>query len=223
MIQQAETMAKKPKAKVGRILFTREQIQERLDALAAQIEKRYAGRELSVVAVLKGSLIFTADLVRRLNLPVRMDILEVASYFDGTKPSGKTELSTWVVENLRGRHVLVVDDIIDTGETLAKVLELLRAHGPRSLSVCVFLDKTPRRRRNVSVDFAGFRLETDEFVVGYGLDFAQRYRNLPHLAVLECEKPAPVPAKSRAAAGKPRRKAPAKKARRTPGKRSRRR
>ncbi len=192
-------MARKPKAKVGRVLFTREQIQERLDSLAAEIQSRYAGQELSVVAVLKGSLIFTADLVRRLTLPVRMDILEVASYFNGTRPAEQMELSTWMVENLRGRHVLVVDDIVDTGETLSRVLGLLRAHAPRSLATCVFLDKTPRRRRAVSVDFVGFRLSADEFVVGYGLDYAQRFRNLPHLAVLDL----PASAKPR----RPKRKA----------------
>ena len=184
-------MAKKPKAKVGRILFTREQIQERLDTLAAEIQRRYAGKELAVVAVLKGSLIFTADLVRRLDLPVRMDILEVASYFDDTKPVEQQQLSTYIVENVRGRHVLVVDDIVDTGGTLAKVLEVLRRERPKSLATCVFLDKAFRRRREVPVDFRGFRLETDEFVVGYGLDFAQRFRNLPHLAVLERPPQAP--------------------------------
>jgi hypoxanthine phosphoribosyltransferase len=208
-------MAKKPGAKVGRVLFTREQIQKRLDALAAQIQKRYAGQELTVVAVLKGSLIFTADLVRRLDLPVRMDILEVASYFDGTRPAEQMELTTYMVENLRGRHVLVVDDIVDTGETLSRVLDLLRAHRPKSLAACVFLDKTPRRRRPVSVDFSAFRLDADEFVVGYGLDFAQRFRNLPHLAVLDRE----TPAKPR----RPKRKAGRKSARPSAKKRPRRR
>ena len=193
-------MAKKVKAKVGRILFTREQIQERLGSLAAEIQKRYASQELSVVAVLKGSLIFTADLVRRLEIPVRMDILEVRSYFDGTRPSEQMELSTYMVENLRGRHVLVVDDIVDTGETLAKVLNVIRAHGPKSVAVCVFLDKTPRRRREVPIDFRAFRMDADTFVVGYGLDYAQRFRNLPHLA--ELERPPEKPPKPKPAAGK---------------------
>ncbi len=182
-------MAKKHKVKVGRILFTREQIQERLDTLAAEIQKRYAGQELAVVAVLKGSLIFTADLIRRIDLPVRMDILEAASYFDETRPAEQLELSTYLVENVRGRHVLVVDDIVDTGATLARVLEVLRREKPRSLATCVFLDKHGRRRHEVAIDFCAFRLDTDAFVVGYGLDFAQRFRNLPHLAVLEREAP----------------------------------
>lgn len=184
-------MSQKPKVNVGRVLFTREQIQARLDALASDIQQRYAGQELTVVAVLKGSLIFTADLVRRLDLPVRMDVLEVASYFDDTRPAEQIELSAWMVEDLRGRHVLVVDDIVDTGATLAKVLEMLETHAPKSLATCAFLDKASRRRKTVRIDFVGFRLAGDDFVVGYGLDYAQRYRNLPHLAALELGKPAP--------------------------------
>ncbi len=210
-------MPKKIKAKVGKVLFTREQIDERLEALAAEIQERYAPEELSVVAVLKGSLIFTADLVRRLAIPVRMDILEVRSYFNGTRPAGQMELSHYMVDNLRGRHVLVVDDIVDTGETLAKVLDLLRAHGPKSLAVCVFLDKLPRRRREVPIDFRGFRLEADTFVVGYGLDYAQRFRNLPHLAELEL--PPEKPPKLKSAARNPSRKPAAKKRPRSPGRR----
>jgi hypoxanthine phosphoribosyltransferase len=197
---------RKPKVKVGKVLFTREQIQERLDRLAGEIQQRCAGKELTIVAVLKGSLIFTADLVRRLTMPVRMDILEVASYFDGTRPAEQMALSSYMVDNIRGRHVLVVDDIVDTGRTLKRVLELLKREKPKSLATCVFLDKTHRREVNVAVDFRGFTLDGDDFVVGYGLDYAQRFRNLPHLAALETTAPAKrkgAPKKKRAASGRP--------------------
>jgi hypoxanthine phosphoribosyltransferase len=197
---------RRPKVKVGKVLFTREQIQERLDRLADEIERRCAGKELTIVAVLKGSLIFTADLVRRLSMPVRMDILEVASYFDGTRPAEQTSLSSYMVDNIRGRHVLVVDDIVDTGRTLKRVLELLEREKPKSLATCVFLDKTGRREVDVAVDFRGFTLDGGEFVVGYGLDYAQRFRNLPHLAALEktaAAKRKPAPKKKPAASRRP--------------------
>lgn len=174
----------KPRVKVGKILFTRQEIDTRLDELAAEIQQHYRRGELTVVAVLKGSLIFTADLVRRLDLPIRMDILEMSSYHDDTSPVGEPELSSYVVRDVHSRHVLVMDDIVDTGATLAGVLEILRREGPRSLATCVFLNKTPRRKKKVNIDFCGFELNTSKFVVGYGLDYAQRYRNLPYLAEL---------------------------------------
>ena len=187
---------------MGRVLFTTEEIESRLDALAAEIQTCYTGRELTIVAVLKGSLIFTADLVRRLDLPVRMDILEISSYFDGEVPSGKRVLSSYVVNDVRGRHVLVVDDILDSGGTLTEVLELVRVEKPASLATCVFLAKRRKRRVDVPIDFCGFEVNARDFVVGYGLDYAQRYRNLPHLAVLErVEKPAKKKSARRKTAG----------------------
>ena len=175
----------KGRTRIGKVLFTKDQIEARLDELAREIQKRYADRELTVVAVLKGSLFFTADLVRRLEIPVRVDILEVASYFDGTVPSEDAVLSTYLASDVRGRHVLVVDDILDTGATLAGVLELVRREEPESLATCVFLRKKRKRKIDVPVEFCGFEVKAREFVVGYGLDYAQRYRNLPYLAVLE--------------------------------------
>jgi hypoxanthine phosphoribosyltransferase len=175
----------KSAGKVGKVLFTREQIRSRLNELAAAIETRYGKSEITIVAVLKGSLVFTADLIRRLSIPVRVDILEVSSYFDGTKPSDRAVLSNYLVADVRGRHVLVVDDIVDTGATLRGVLELLQREKPRSLATCVFLKKGHGRLDPVGIDFCGFELKSPEFVVGYGLDYAQRYRNLPYLAVLK--------------------------------------
>ena len=178
----------KSKVKIGRVLFTQEQIEARLDELAEEIETRYVGCELTLVAVLKGSLFFTADLARRLTMPVRVDIMEVSSYFDGTEPVEDATLSHYLVADVRDGHVLVVDDIIDTGSTLAGVVKLLKREKPKSLATCVFLSKKTRRRRKVRVDFCGFELKGPEFVVGYGLDYARRYRNLSYLAVLDgCE------------------------------------
>jgi len=174
-------------AKIGRVLFTKEEIEARLDVLAGEIQERYAGGELTVVAVLKGSLFFTADLMKRLKIPVRMDIIEISSYSGGVTPapSGEKTLSKYIADDVHDRDVLVVDDILDTGGTLAEVLGLLRAENPRSLATCVFLVKKRKRRLKVPIDFCGFEVKARDFVVGYGLDYAQRYRNLPYLAVLK--------------------------------------
>jgi hypoxanthine phosphoribosyltransferase len=154
--------------------------------------------------VLKGSLVFTADLVRRLDLPVRVDILEVSSYFNGTKPSGEAVLSSYLVRDVRGRDVLVVDDIVDTGATLARVVELLRTEKPKSIATCVFLNKTVSRRTPVQIDFCGFELKTSDFVVGYGLDYAQRYRNLPYLAMLDKAERSKKPVRRKTGTGRAR-------------------
>jgi len=193
------------KVQIGKTLFTKEEIELRLDELAGEIEARYAGSELTVVAVLKGSLFFTADLTRRLEMPVRVDIMEISSYYDGTEPTEDVTLSNYLVQDVRGRHVLVVDDIIDTGATLRAVVTVLRREKPLSLATCVFLNKKSRRRVDVPIDFHGFTLRGGPFVVGYGLDYARRYRNLPYLAALEKEAPR-KPARKR-----PRKKTPAKK------------
>jgi len=173
------------KGKLGAVLYSKEQIEQRLDELADEIMARFAGRELTVVAVLKGSLIFCSDLVRRLDMPVRVDILQVGSYFDGMTPRGEPVLSQYLVRDVVGRDVLIVDDIIETGGTLRKVVEVLGREKPASISVCVFLDKTLGRDPGVEPEFRGFVMKEDAFVVGYGLDYRQRYRNLPHLAALE--------------------------------------
>ena len=178
------------KPRIGKVLYTEDEIEARLDELAAQIEERYRGGELTVVAVLKGSLFFCADLARRRDMPVRVDILEVSSYFDDTQPQTPPVLSQYLVRDVAGHNVLIVDDIIETGSTLKKVVELLEEERPKSLSVCVFLDKTLGRRPDVRPDFRGFVMTDDVFVVGYGLDYNQRFRNLSYLAALELPKPA---------------------------------
>ena len=196
----------KARAKIGKVLFTREDIEARLDELAEEIEQHYGNRELTIVALLKGSLFFTVDLVRRLSLPVRVDVLEVSSYFDSTSSSGGIVLSNYLVRDVRDRHVLVLDDIVDTGVTLARTLELIRREKPKSLAACAFLNKKRRRRVDAPVDFYGFEVKARDFVVGYGLDYAQRYRNLPYLAVLEKQPTARGTSRRRAARKKPSRR-----------------
>jgi len=201
----------KAKVKIGKVLFTREDIEARLDRLAGEIQQHYGNRELTVVALLKGSLFFTVDLVRRLSLPVRVDVLEVSSYFDSTTSSGGVVLSNYLVRDVRDRHVLVLDDIVDTGVTLAHTLELIRREKPKSLAACAFLNKKRRRRVDAPIDFYGFEVKARDFVVGYGLDYAQRYRNLPYLAVLEKPPTAHGTSRRTSARKKPSRRPPASK------------
>lgn len=169
-------------SEVERVLITEEQIEERIKVLAREIEKDFHGRELVVVSLLNGTVMFLADLMRHLNLPLRLDFLGVSSYGTGTE-SGELVYTKELRLDVRGRDVLLVDDILDTGKTLRHVLPKLRALKPRRIKVCVLLDKPSRRIENVHADYAGFEIP-DYFVVGYGLDFAERYRNLPFVGVL---------------------------------------
>ena len=167
-----------------KILFREEDILGRLDELARRISGDYAGRELTVIAVLNGGLIFAADLLRRIPLPLQLDCLGAASYHGGVRSTGRVEIDRAVMPDLAGRHVLVVDDILDTGQTLAVICERLRRESkPESLKVCVLLRKLKKRETPVEADYVGFDIG-DEFVVGYGLDFQERYRNLPCIGVL---------------------------------------
>ncbi len=170
---------------VSRILITQEQIDRRVRQLARQIERDYAGRELAVVALLTGTVMFLADLIRHLSLPLRLDFMGVSSYGQGTE-SRELVFTKELRLEVRGRDVLVVDDILDTGKTLKYVLQKLEALGPRRVRVCVLLDKPARRVEKVEADYVGFEIP-DCFVVGYGLDFAERYRNLPFVGVLQPE------------------------------------
>jgi hypoxanthine phosphoribosyltransferase len=164
------------------ILISEERIQERVRALAAEIDEAFAGAEILAVGVLTGAFVFLADLVRHLKSPVRFAFLKADSYGDGTRPG---ELSLTVVgeSGFSGRDVLLVEDILDTGNTLHGILELIQKEGPRSLKSVVLVDKPARREVEVTPDFTGFTVP-DEFIVGYGLDHAQRYRNLPYIGVL---------------------------------------
>jgi len=169
-----------------RVLFDERAILRRLDEIAAQISNDYRNRELTVIAVLNGSLVFMADLMRRIPLPLKLDCLSVASYHGKTEPSSKIIFKQIAPPDVRDRHILILDDILDSGHTLAAIREKLETAKPRSIRVCVLLSKKKRRARQVDADYVGFEIE-DEFVVGYGLDFMERYRNLPCIGILRKE------------------------------------
>src|SRR5947207_2059490 len=172
------------------VIFDEPAIQKRLDEMAAQITADYSDRELTVIAILTGSLMFMSDLLRRIPLPLKLDCLSVVSYHGKTQPSGEVIFKQLAVPDVADRDVLILDDILDTGHTLAAVRKKLETAKPRSIRVCVLLSKKKRRARHVDADYVGFEIE-DEFVVGYGLDFMERYRNLPCIGVLRKELIAP--------------------------------
>jgi hypoxanthine phosphoribosyltransferase len=169
-----------------RVLFDERTILRRLDEIAAQISNDYRDRELTVIAVLNGSFVFMSDLMRRIQLPLRLDCLSVASYHGKAETSGEVIFKQVAPPDVKGRHVLILDDILDSGHTLAAIREKLETAHPRSIRVCVLLSKRKQRAREVDADYLGFEIE-DEFVVGYGLDYDGRYRNLPCIGVLRKE------------------------------------
>lgn len=167
---------------IERVLISEERIARRVRALAAQIRRDYSGRGLVVVSLLNGTVMFLADLLRHLELELRLDFVGVTSYGNGTSP-GELIFTKELRIDVKGRDVLLVDDILDTGRTMKRVKERLRLLRPRSLRICVMLEKKARRRERVQADYVGFQIP-DAFVVGYGMDFAERYRNLPFVGVL---------------------------------------
>lgn len=167
---------------VERILITDEVIARRIRQMSREIERDFTGREMVVVSLLNGTVMFLADLIRNLSLPLRLDFIGVSSYGAGTE-SGELVFTKELRLDVQGRDVLLVDDILDTGKTLFRVLGKLRALKPRRIKTCVLLNKAARRVENVQADYVGFEIP-DFFVIGYGLDFAERYRNLPFVGVL---------------------------------------
>ena len=167
------------------VLFTEEQIQQRIKELGAQITAEYAGKDLVLVSVLKGSCVFLADLMRSIDLKLTIDFMSVSSYKDGTESTGDVEILKDLSNPIRGKDVVVVEDIIDTGLTLSRLLQILGSRGANSIKLASFLDKPePRIKNELSVDYTGF-VVPNLFVVGYGLDAAGRYRNLPFIAVVK--------------------------------------
>ena len=173
-------------ADLERMLFDEPAIHRRLDEIAAQISKDYRDRELTVIAVLNGSLIFIADLLRRIPLPLKLDCLSVASYHGKAKTSQEVIFKQIGMPDVADRNILLLDDILDSGRTLAAIREKLKTANPRSIRICVLLSKKKERSRQVDADYVGFEVE-DEFVVGYGLDSMEQYRNLPYIGVLRRE------------------------------------
>jgi hypoxanthine phosphoribosyltransferase len=170
---------------VDRILITQEQLARRIRSLSRELEKDYQQRELVIVSLLNGTVMFLADLIRHISLPLRLDFIGVSSYGAGTE-SGNLVFTKELRLDVKGRDVLLVDDILDTGRTLSRVTAKLRALKPKRIRTCVLLDKPDRRVEKVRADYIGFTIP-NLFVVGYGLDFAERYRNLPFVGVLKPE------------------------------------
>ena len=167
-----------------RVMISEEQIAQRVAELAQEISDRYAGKEVTMICVLKGSFLFFADLVRKMKVPVRCEFLSCSSYGNAKTSSGEVKLALDVSAPLDGKHVVIVEDIVDTGLTLQYIRDLLALRNPASLDCCALLEKPEALKTDVKVEFAGFKIG-NEFVVGYGLDYAQRYRELPYIGVVE--------------------------------------
>ena len=169
---------------IERVLFTEEALKARVAELAGEIDRDYAGREPMFISVLRGSFIFMADLVRAVTLPCKLDFMAVSSYGSGTTSSGQVKITKDLSESIEGRDILVVEDILDSGNTLSYLFQLLQARHPASIRLCTLLDKPSRRTKPIQADYVGFPVD-DLFVVGYGLDYAEKYRNLPYIGVLK--------------------------------------
>lgn len=167
-----------------RVMLSEEQIDKRVRELAAQISKDYEGKEIHLICILKGSIFFSCELAKRLTIPVTFDFMSVSSYGNETVSSGRVRILKDLDESIQGKNVLIVEDIIDSGNTLAHLMNMLSTRGPESLEICTLLDKPDRRVTDVDVKYVGFVIP-DEFVVGYGLDYNQHYRNLPYVGVVE--------------------------------------
>lgn len=164
-------------------LLSAEEIQSRVAQLGAELSQVYAGQEVLVIGILKGAFVFCADLVRHLAVPAQVDFMAVSSYGASTESSGVIRIVKDLESSVEGRHVLLVEDIVDSGLTLRYLREYLEHQKPASLRVCVLLDKPQRRKTEVKVDYTGFTIP-DEFIVGYGIDYAERYRNLPYIGII---------------------------------------
>jgi hypoxanthine phosphoribosyltransferase len=171
---------------VGEVLITDEQIREKTAELGRQLSEDYRDKNPLLICVLKGGLMFLADLMREMRIPVEIDFMAVSSYGDATESSGVVRILMDLDRNIRGRHVLIVEDIIDTGRTLSYIIENLRTRGPASVKVCTLLNKPARRVLDIPIDYVGFEIP-DRFVIGYGLDYGEIYRNLPFVGVLKPE------------------------------------
>ena len=169
---------------VERVLFSEEELERRVAELGAQIDADYAGKEPMLISVLRGSFIFMADLMRHITLPCKVDFMAVSSYGAGTSSSGQVKIVKDLSEDIEGRDIIVVEDILDSGNTLSYLLQILKARHPASIRLCTLLDKPSRRVKPVEVQYCGFSIP-DYFVVGYGLDYDERYRNFPYIGVLK--------------------------------------
>lgn len=169
---------------IERVFFSEEDLKKRVAEIAAEINRDYAGKEPMLISVLRGSFVFMADLIRKIEVPCTVDFMAVSSYGRGTTSSGQVQITKDLSDDIEGKDIIVVEDILDSGNTLSYLLQLLRARKPASMRLCTLLDKPDRRVKEVHVDYTGFTIP-DEFVVGYGLDYAEKYRNLPYIGILK--------------------------------------
>lgn len=169
-----------------KVLLSEEEVDRRIKEIGEQISKDYAGRQVHLICVLKGGSFFMCELAKRITVPVSLDFMSVSSYGGDTKSSGVVKIVKDLDESVAGKDVLVIEDIVDSGRTLSYLMSMLKDRGPASLRLCTLLDKPERRVVDVHVDYTGFQIP-DEFVVGYGLDYDQRYRNLPYIGVVNFE------------------------------------
>lgn len=169
---------------VERVLLSAESIEVRVRELAAELDKRFEGKDVVAVCILKGSTVFFSDLIRYMQTPLSIDFVQVSSYGSGTVSTGKLSVKKDLSENITDKHVLIVEDIVDSGNTLYHFKDFLAQRAPASVTIVTLLDKPARRQTSVKVDYSCFEIE-DEFVIGYGLDYAERYRNLPYVGVLK--------------------------------------
>lgn len=165
------------------VLISSAEIQKRLNELAEKINEDYAGKEIYMVCILKGGVVFMVDLAKKLNMPVTMNFMDVSSYGAGTESSGHIKILLDLNESIEGKDVLIIEDIVDTGLTLSHLMPMLHTRRPESIKICTLLDKPGRRVKGVEVEYTGFTIPND-FVVGYGLDYDQRYRNLDYIGIL---------------------------------------
>lgn len=173
---------------IDRILISEEEIQQRVKEMGSQLAKDYAGKDPLMVCILKGSVMFFADLLRAMEIPLTIDFMAASSYGNATESSGELKIKKDLSEDIRGRHVVIVEDIVDSGFTLSSLIRLLSSRGAASIALATLLDKPSGRREGISLkaDYCGFEIE-NVFVVGYGLDYAEKYRNLPYVGVLKPE------------------------------------
>lgn len=171
---------------IKEVLFSAEQLQAKIKEIGLAISRDYVGKELLMIGILRGAVIFMADLARAIDIPVAIDFMAVSSYGASAATSGVVRILKDLDENVEGRHILVVEDIIDSGLTLTYLLDIIKSRNPASVKLCTLLNKPERRKVDVHVDYTGFSIP-DEFVVGYGLDYAERYRNLPFIGILKPE------------------------------------
>lgn len=165
-------------------LISKEELETRIREIAKQIQEEYKDKEITLICILKGSVFFTVDLAKNINGNVKLEFIRVSSYIDGTESSGTVEMKLDLQDSIEGKDVIIVEDIIDTGRTLSYLIDYMKTKNPKSMKLCTLLDKPERRIYNVKVDYTGFQIP-DKFVVGYGLDVDEKYRNFPYIAYIE--------------------------------------